>query len=190
MKKNFTLIAAAAAFAAALPLYASAPSCAAPAQNSGKTAAQASKPAQAAPPGRTAQNAKSEQAAALKYPDARRTDFSETIHGVNVADPYRWMENIDSAETQAWIAAERKTTSEYMQTVPSRDKIRSFLNRLQNYPRTGRPAVEGGKYFYRRNSGLQNQDVLCMSDSPDAEGRVILDPNTHSANGTAALTGC
>lgn len=119
---------------------------------------------------------------------AERTDFSEEIHGVKVADPYRWMENIDSAKTQAWIAGQRNKTERWMINAAGRGKIRAHLDDLQNYARFSRPYCESGKYFYAKNTGLQNQDCVYMSDSPDKEGKLILDPNTLSKDGTVALT--
>lgn len=119
---------------------------------------------------------------------AERTNFSETIHGVKVADPYRWMENIDSDQTRTWIEAQRHKTEAYMSKVPNRQAIRRHLEKLQNYPRFGAPTYEAGKYFYYYNSGLQNQSVLYMSDSADNLGKPILDPNTFSQEGVSALT--
>lgn len=118
---------------------------------------------------------------------AERTNFSETIHGVKVADPYRWMENIDSDQTRAWIEAQRHKTEAYMSKVPNRQAIRRHLEKLQNYPRFGAPTYEAGKYFYYYNSGLQNQSVLYMSDSADSLGKPILDPNTFSQEGVSAF---
>lgn len=119
---------------------------------------------------------------------AERTDFTETIHGVKVADPYRWMEDIDSVQTRSWIEAQRQKTDAYMSTVPNRQAVRQYLEKLQNYPRFGAPTYEAGKYFYYYNSGLQNQSVLYMSESADKLGEPILDPNTFSKEGVSALT--
>ncbi|MGM9992916.1 MAG: prolyl oligopeptidase family protein [Candidatus Bruticola sp.] len=119
---------------------------------------------------------------------AVRTDFSETIHGVKVADPYRWMEDIDSLQTRRWVEAQQKHTETYLKNLPNRQAIRNCLDKLQNYPRFSLPINEAGKYFYYYNSGLQNQSVLYMSDSADQLGSPILDPNTFSQEGVAALT--
>ena len=119
---------------------------------------------------------------------AKPTDFSETIHGVKVADPYRYMENIDSPQVKAWIALQRNKTERYMSEVPNRVAIRNYLKKLQDYPRFGAPFREANHWFYFYNSGLQNQSVLYMTDSPQSEGQAILDPNTFSKDGTAALT--
>jgi len=124
-----------------------------------------------------------------KYPAARLGDTVDDYHGVKVADPYRWLEDPDSAETRAWIEAENKITFGYLEGIPARPKIRERLTRLWNYERFGIPFREGGRYFYTRNDGLQNQSVLYTADSLDAAPRVLIDPNTWSADGTVALAG-
>ena len=124
-----------------------------------------------------------------KYPPARLGDTVDDYHGVKVADPYRWLEDPDSAETRAWIEAENKITFGYLEGIPARPKIRERLTRLWNYERFGIPFREGGRYFYTRNDGLQNQSVLYTADSLDGAPRVLIDPNTWSADGTVALAG-
>ena len=124
-----------------------------------------------------------------KYPAARLGDTVDDYHGVKVADPYRWLEDPDSAETRAWIEAENKITFGYLEGIPARPKIRERLTRLWNYERFGIPFREGGRYFYTRNDGLQNQSVLYTADSLDGAPRVLIDPNTWSADGTVALAG-
>lgn len=124
----------------------------------------------------------------LTYPKARRTDYTELIHGKNVADPYRWMENIDSPETKAWIKAENEVTEKYMSKLPERKAIRARLDQLSNYEKYGCPWKEGGRWFYFHNSGLQNQSVLYTMNSLDGSPRALLDPNTFTKDGTAALS--
>ncbi len=124
-----------------------------------------------------------------KYPPARLGDTVDDYHGVKVADPYRWLEDPDSAETRAWLEAENKITFGYLEGIPARLKIRERLTRLWNYERFGIPFREGGRYFYTRNDGLQNQSVLYTADSLDGAPRVLIDPNTWSADGTVALAG-
>jgi prolyl oligopeptidase len=125
----------------------------------------------------------------LKYPEARRTNFVETLHGVEVADPYRWLEDDNAAETKAWVEAENKVTFAYLASIPERDRIRKRLEELWNFERFGLPSKHGSRYFISRNSGLQNQAVLYTMDSLTAEQKVLLDPNTLSADGTVALSG-
>ncbi|MCR5660926.1 MAG: S9 family peptidase, partial [bacterium] len=128
------------------------------------------------------------QDGSIVYPEARRTDYTELIHGKTVADPYRWMENIDSPETKAWIKAENEVTEKYMSKLPERKSIRARLDQLSNYEKYGCPWREGGRWFYFHNSGLQNQSVLYTMDSLDGSPRVLLDPNTFTKDGTAALS--
>ena len=123
------------------------------------------------------------------YPVAKRGETTEVLHGVTVADPYRWMEDQESAELAQWIEAENEVTDAFLDRIPERDAINRRLTELWNYERWGRPFYEGGKYFVSRNDGLQNQSVIYTMDSLDAEPRVLLDPNTFSADGTVALSG-
>jgi prolyl oligopeptidase len=122
------------------------------------------------------------------YPQAPRGDTVEVLHGVPIADPYRWLEEIDSADTRAWIEAQNRITSEYLGRIPARDPIRQRLTELWNYERWGVPAKRGGRYFYTRNDGLQDQSVLYWTASLDAEPWILLDPNVLSEDGTIALT--
>ena len=123
------------------------------------------------------------------YPVARKSDQVDDYHGTKVADPYRWLEDLDSAETAKWVAAENKLTFDFLNSIPQRAAIKERLTRLWNYEKFGVPIKEGSRYFYTRNSGLQNQSVLYTVTSLDAEPRMILDPNTLSADGTVAVSG-
>jgi prolyl oligopeptidase len=125
----------------------------------------------------------------LVYPQARRSDQVDDYHGVKVADPYRWLEDTDSAETKAWVEAENKLTFGYLDQIPYRQAIHNRLSKLWNYERFSVPAQEGGRYFYQHNTGLQNQNVLLVAESLNAEPRILLDPNTLSTDGTVALAG-
>ena len=125
----------------------------------------------------------------LTYPTARTVDQIDDYHGVKVPDPYRWLEDADSEETKAWVEAENKVTSSYLSDIPARGAIQKRLTSLWNYERFGIPSKKGTRYFYTRNSGLQNQAVLYVSDSLQAEPHVLLDPNTLSKDGTVALSG-
>jgi len=126
---------------------------------------------------------------ALDYPIARRSDQVDEYHGVRVPDPYRWLEDVDSEETRAWIAAQNELTQSYLAGIPARAEIMARLTELWDYPTYGIPHRRGGRYFYTHNTGLQNQDVLYVAASLDAEPRVLLDPNTWSQDGTVALAG-
>ncbi|HUD63556.1 MAG TPA: prolyl oligopeptidase family serine peptidase [Candidatus Sulfotelmatobacter sp.] len=126
--------------------------------------------------------------APLAYPKAKTVDQVDDYHGVKVADPYRWLEDTDSAETHDWVEAENKVTFSYLDQIPYRGAIRERLTKLWNYERFTVPGQEGGRYFYEHNNGLQNQNVLLVADSLNGEPRVLLDPNTLSSDGTVALS--
>lgn len=125
----------------------------------------------------------------LTYPVTREDPaVQDTYHGTVVADPYRWLEDDNSAETQAWVQAQNAVTFGFLKTLPQREALRARLQKLWNYERFGVPFEEGGRWFFTRNSGLQNQSVLHVADAPDGEARVLLDPNTLSQDGTTSLT--
>lgn len=127
--------------------------------------------------------------AQLKYPEPRRSDQVDDYHGTKVRDPYRWMEDTSSKETQAWIGEENALTEAYFAKIPQRETIKKRLTELWNYERISAPSKIGDKYIYSRNDGLQNQSVLYITDSLDDPGKIFFDPNKISADGTAALSG-
>ncbi|MBO0687458.1 MAG: S9 family peptidase, partial [Candidatus Dormibacteraeota bacterium] len=116
-----------------------------------------------------------------------RDDVVDDYHGVEVADPYRWLEDPDSPRTRAWIDAQNRVTFDFLERIEARPAIRERLTRLWNYERYGLPFKKGDRYFIFRNDGLQNQPVLYTMDSLDAELKPLLDPNSLSAEGTVAL---
>ncbi|HZZ28895.1 MAG TPA: prolyl oligopeptidase family serine peptidase [Pirellulales bacterium] len=124
----------------------------------------------------------------LVYPAARRGDQVDDYHGVKVADPYRWLEDVDSSETRAWVEAENRLTFGFLEKIPQREAIRKRLTALQNYTRYGVPTQRAGRYFFTKNDGLQNQSVLYWAAALDAEPQILLDPNALSAAGTIALS--
>jgi prolyl oligopeptidase len=123
------------------------------------------------------------------YPQPKRGDHVDDYHGVKVPDPYRWLEDTDSAETHDWVEAENKLTFDYLERIPYRQAIRDRLTKLWNFERYTVPEKEGGRYFFQHNNGLQNQNVLLVAESLSAEPRVLLDPNLLSSDGTVALAG-
>jgi prolyl oligopeptidase len=129
------------------------------------------------------------QTSALTYPQPRRSDQVDDYHGTKVADPYRWLEDTDSAETHAWVEAENKLTFGYLEQIPYRQAIHERLTKLWNYERFTTPSQHGGRYFFQHNTGLQQQNVLLVAESLNAEPRVLFDPNTLSPDGTVALAG-
>jgi prolyl oligopeptidase len=125
----------------------------------------------------------------LPYPETPRVDQIDEYFGTRVADPYRWLEEVDSPQTQRWIAEENALTESVLATVPQREAIRARLTEVWDYERRGVPQKVGGLYAYFRNTGLQNQAVLWVTRDLAEPGRVLLDPNTFSVDGTVALSG-
>lgn len=123
-----------------------------------------------------------------RYPAVRRDGaVVEELHGVKVADPYRWLEDPDSEETQKFVEAQNELTDEVLAQCGTRDKFKALFTDLYNYPKYGTPFKKGQRYFYYFNSGLQQQFVLFTQVSLDAEPSVVIDPNTLSDDGTVAL---
>jgi prolyl oligopeptidase len=127
----------------------------------------------------------------IEYPATRRGDAVDDYHGAKVADPYRWLEDDvrQSSEVAAWVEAQNKVTFAHLEAIPQRERIQKRLTELWNYEKFSAPSKVGGKYFFFKNDGLQNQDVLYVQPSLEAEPRMLLDPNTWSKDGTIALAG-
>jgi len=123
------------------------------------------------------------------YPQTQQLEQIDDYHGTIVPDPYRWLEDLDSPKTAEWIAAQNQVTSDYLEQIPSREKIKERLTQLWNYERYSAPFREGDRYFYFKNDGLQNQSILYTLKSLQDEAKVLLDPNQLSADGTVALGG-
>ena len=114
-------------------------------------------------------------------------DQVDDYHGTLVEDPYRWLEDVDSPETLAWVKSQNELTFGYLEKIPMRDRLRKKLTSLWDYARALTIYRRGDFFFQFRNSGLQNQDVLYVMETPRSTGQVLLDPNTLSEDGTAAL---
>jgi prolyl oligopeptidase len=123
----------------------------------------------------------------LTYPETRRTDHTDDYFGTTVADPYRWMEDLEQPEVAAWVEAQNQIAAPFLGSLPGHGDIQSRLTELWNYERFGVPFKEGGLYFFTGNDGLQDQDVLYVTESLDAEPRVLIDPNGFSEDATIAL---
>ena len=123
------------------------------------------------------------------YPQTTRGDTVDEQFGVKVADPYRWLENDvrTDAAVAKWVADENDVTNAYLATLPGRDIFAARMKQLLDYERFGVPVKKGGRYFYMRNSGLQNQAVLYVRDTLDGAGRVLIDPNAWASDGATAL---
>jgi prolyl oligopeptidase len=127
-------------------------------------------------------------AAGLAYPQARKDATTDDYFGRKVADPYRWMEQLDAPETQAWVAAENGLTAAELSKLPQREQLKRHLTELYNYERTDVPTRENGQLFFRRNSGLQKQSVV-YRQSPGKEPEIVLDPNALFPDGSTAVGG-
>jgi prolyl oligopeptidase len=131
------------------------------------------------------------------YPQSQKVNHVDEYHGIKVSDPYRWLEDPDSAATKAWVEAQNKLTFGYLNQIPGRDRLRERLTELWNFEKFSIPFKEGNsregdsteRYFYFKNDGLQNQSVLYTLKSLDDQPRVLLDPNALSEDGTVALSG-
>ena len=121
------------------------------------------------------------------YPEAERGDVVDNYFGTEVPDPYRWLEDDNSAATAAWVAAENAVTEDYLSQIPFRGAIRERLTELWNYAKEGAPGKHGDWWYYTYNDGLQNQSVIYRTKEPGTPGEVFLDPNTLSDDGTVAL---
>ncbi|GAB4322125.1 MAG: prolyl oligopeptidase family serine peptidase [Candidatus Zixiibacteriota bacterium] len=128
---------------------------------------------------------------AFDYPETERGSVVDTLHGIPIPDPYRWLEQ-DVRESEAvakWVEEQNKVTFSYLKSLPQRPRIRQRLEEVFNYERQTAPFKRGGKYFYSHNDGLQDQSVVYVLDSLGATPRKLFDPNTWSEDGTVALAG-
>ena len=124
-----------------------------------------------------------------EYPETERGGQVDTFHGVEVADPYRWLEDDvrNSEDVAKWVEAQSDFARDYLDKLPSLEMFRERLTKLWNFERFSVPSQKNGKYFFYKNDGLQNQSVLFVADSYTDDGRVLIDPNTWAADGTEAL---
>lgn len=127
----------------------------------------------------------------LKYPDTEREEVVDELHGKEIPDPYRWLENDvrEDKRVAEWVEAQNKVTNAYLAGIPARDKIREQLTELWNYPKYSAPFKVGGRYYFSKNDGLQNQAVLYTMATLEGEPSVLIDPNEWSDDGTVALAG-
>lgn len=124
----------------------------------------------------------------LKYPQTRKGDVTDSYFGSTVPDPYRWLEDDRSKETEDWVKAQNEVTFAYLDQIPFRDAIKKRMEQLWNYERISAPFKEGDYTYYYKNNGLQNQSVLYRKGK-DGREEVFLDPNTFSKDGTTSLGG-
>jgi prolyl oligopeptidase len=124
----------------------------------------------------------------LSYPHARTTDVVDDYFGSSVADPYRWMEDLRSAELQRWVDAENVVTAQYLEALPDRDALQARITALYDFPRVTTPRFVAGRWFYTRNTGLQRQAVVACREVLNGPETIVLDPNQLSPDGALALT--
>src|SRR5438445_11738455 len=102
----------------------------------------------------------------MKYPKTKKVDQTDELHGTNVADPYRWLEDDvrKSKDAAAWVEAENKVTFAFLESIREREAIKKRITDLYDYEKFSAPSKVGGKYFFSKNDGLQNQSVLYVQD--------------------------
>ena len=133
--------------------------------------------------------AQKKQAIVLKYPITKKVDSVDTYFGTKVNDPFRWLEDDRSPETENWVKSQNKTTYAYLDKIPFRKDLKKRLERLWNYEKLGSPFTEGKYTYYFKNDGLQNQNVLYRKKGDEGEAEVFLDPNSFSDDATTSLAG-
>ncbi|MCF8431599.1 MAG: prolyl oligopeptidase family serine peptidase [Melioribacteraceae bacterium] len=125
----------------------------------------------------------------VEYPVAETVDTVTNYHGTEVADPYRWMEDLNSEMTQNWITEQNKLTNGYLEHIDFQDKLKERLTELWDYEKYSAPSKQGKYYFFSKNDGLQEQSVVYYQEGLDGEPSVFLDPNTFSDDGSISLAG-
>jgi len=124
----------------------------------------------------------------VTYPATRKdTSVTDNYHGTKISDPYRWLEDDQSAETKEWVTRQNIVTNGYLSQIPFRDKVKARLEQIFDYEKYAPPFKEGGKYYFFKNDGLQNQSVLYVQDNLNSQAEIVLDPNKFSTDGTTSL---
>jgi prolyl oligopeptidase len=121
------------------------------------------------------------------YPATKQVNVTDDFHGTTVVDPYRWLEDSDTEETKSWIAAQQQLTQDFLSEMPFGDAFQERLSSLWNFPRATVPVRRGDRYYFARNDGLQNQDVLVQQQGLDNSAEIVINPNLLSEDGTVAL---
>jgi prolyl oligopeptidase len=126
--------------------------------------------------------------AQISVPPTQKVEQYDEYFGEKIGDPYRWLEDDNSEETKAWVETENEATYKYLKSIPYRDAVNKRLTALWNFEKQSAPFKKAGMLFYYKNNGIQNQNVLYVQESPKSDPRVLLDPNTLSADGTVSIT--
>lgn len=125
----------------------------------------------------------------IEYPETKKQEVTDNYFGVEVQDPYRWLEDDNSEETKAWVEAQNEVTFGYLEEIPFREKVKERLTELWDYPKYSAPFWKDNYYFFFKNDGMQNQSVLYIKEGIDGEAREFLNPNKMSEEGTISLNG-
>lgn len=137
----------------------------------------------------TCQTNSKKELISVNYPITKKADSVDTYFGTEVKDPYRWLEDDRSPETEAWVKEQNQVTFGYLEQIPFREDLKNRLEKLWNYEKLGSPFKEGDYTYFYKNDGLQNQYVVYRKKSETDEDEVFLDPNTFSEDGTTSLMG-
>ena len=126
---------------------------------------------------------------AFQYPETKKGTVEDTYFGTTVSDPYRWMEDDRSAETENWVKAQNKVTFDYLKSIPYREELKNQLEKVWNYEKISSPFKEGNYTYFYKNDGLQNQYVVYRKKEGEEKDQVFIDPNTFSKDGTVSMAG-
>ncbi|MCM4154948.1 prolyl oligopeptidase family serine peptidase [Gramella sp. AN32] len=134
-------------------------------------------------------NSQSQNQSNLNYPETKKVDTVTDYFGTKVEDPYRWLEDDRSKETEEWVKEQNKVTFGYLENIPYREKLKERLTELWNYEKLSAPFKEGDYTYFYKNDGLQNQSVIYRKKGENGKAEVFLDPNKFSEDGTTSLAG-
>lgn len=125
----------------------------------------------------------------FQYPETKKGTVEDTYFGTTVSDPYRWLEDDRSAETESWVKAQNQVTFSYLKTIPYREELKNQLEKVWNYEKLSSPFKEGNYTYFYKNDGLQNQYVVYRKKEGEENDQVFIDPNTFSKDGTVSMAG-
>ncbi len=133
------------------------------------------------------QSVVADSATSPKYPKTRKVEVVDTYHGVEVPDPYRWLEDDHAEDTKEWVKQQNKVTFGYLEQIPERSLLGARMTKIWDYEKYRPPVKRGGRYFFQKNDGLQNQYVLYWSESLTGPAKVLINPNRLAEDGTVSL---